>query len=388
MRRWSAVLVVATLAFAGCSSSAHSAGSRPLRLPWQEVTLAVPPGPAGRLAVRDAAACNGTWYLVGAVLGADGESRPAAWRSVDGHSWEVMPLAPTSYYARRAILYSVACRGARVAALGERSGGAHGNPRVTSWYQRPDGTLVDLHAPFELYGGPEAVSVRRIQAGPRGWLITGNRLSGGAVWVSGDGAGFRIVEHDPALASNRDDSTSALDLVADANGWTVVGRVQASSRSAPSAVAWTSPDGEHWTRQSVPAGTTGFSDLERVVPDGDRLLAVGLRDRRFGTWSRTGGEWTAGGVFGPFAADLSEPPFVSGLVDQAGTLVTTVSDGSRFRLWTRTGHRWREISPPDEVRSTGDTELTVAADGRDLLLLSDDGTSGRVWVTGWNTLSR
>lgn len=388
MRRWSAVLVVATLTVAGCSSSAHSAASRPFRLPWHELTLPLPPGPTGRIAVRDATTCGGTSYVVGAVLGPGGASRPAAWRRANGHSWEVMPLAPTSYYARRAILYAVACRGMQVAALGERAGGAHGNPRVTSWYQRADGTLVDLHAAFELYGGPEAVSVRRIQAGPQGWLITGNRLSGGTVWVSGDASGFRIVDHDPALSSSRDESTSALDLVPDATGWTVVGRVQAPSRGAASAAAWTSPDGGHWTHQAVPAATSGFSDLERVVPDGDRLLAVGLRDRRFGTWSRTAGAWTAGDAFGSFAADLSEPPFVSGLVAHAGTLLTTVSDGACLRLWARSGHRWREVATPSSVRSSGDTQLTIAAAGNDLLLLSDDGTSGRVWTTGWNTLDR
>ena len=46
------------------------------------------------------------------------------------------------------------------------------------------------------------------------------------------------------------------------------------------------------------------------------------------------------------------------------------------------------MATPEDVRSTGDTQLTVATDGRDLLLLSDDGTSGRVWTAGWNTLDR
>lgn len=382
------MLLVATLALAGCSSSAHSAASRPLRLPWQEVTLAVPPGPPGRIAVRDAAACNGTWYLVGAVLGAAGESRPAAWRSVDGHSWEVMPLAPTSYYARRAILYSVACRGTKVAALGERSGGAHGNPRITSWYQRADGTLVDAHADFELFGGPEAVTVGRMQAGPTGWLIAGIRIGGGAVWVSRDATDFRIIDRDPALSSDNQYKTSALDQLADGTGWTVVGRVETPGRTTPAPLAWTSPDGEHWTRQPVPAATRGFADLERVVGDGDGLLAVGLRDRRFGTWQRKGARWIPGEAFGSWAADLSEPPFVSGLVERHGAVVATVSDGSRFRVWARSAGRWRQVVVPVQPRSTGDTRMTVAADGRDLLLLSDDGTSGRVWRTGWNTLDR
>jgi hypothetical protein len=168
----------------------------------------------------------------------------------------------------------------------------------------------------------------------------------------------------------------------------VVGRVETPGRVAPAPLAWTSPDGEHWTRQDVPAGTRGFADLEHVVADGDRLVAAGIRDRRFGTWLRTGGRWTAGGGFGSFASDLSAPPFVSGLVARAGTVVATVSDGSRLRAWVGSGSRWREVSTPTRPRSTGDTQLTVASDGHDVLLLSDDGTSGRVWIAGWNTLDR
>jgi hypothetical protein len=243
-----------------------------------------------------------------------------------------------------------------------------------------------MHAHFELFGGPEAVSVRRVQAGPDGWLIAGNRLSGGAVWVSRDATDFRIVDHDPALSSDEQARTSVLDQVADGTGWTVVGRVETPGRAAPAPLAWSSADGEHWTRQPVPAGTSGFADLERVVGDGDGLLAAGLRDRRFGTWERSGGRWVVGDAFGAMAADLSEPPFVSGLVERGGTVVATVSDGSRFRAWARAGGRWRQVVVPARPRSTGDTQVTVAADDHDLLLVSDDGTSGRVWVTGWNTL--
>lgn len=388
MKRWSAALALTALVVGGCSSSTDPGDPRPVRPAWHEVTLPVPPGPAGRVAVRDATACDGTWYVVGAVLGPDGASRPAAWRSRDGNTWEPMALAPSAFYARRAILSSVGCRGDRVAAIGSRSGGAHGNPRITSWYQRPDGTLVDMRATFELYGGPEAVSVRRIEAGPEGWLIVGNRLGGGAAWVSRDASDFRIIDHDPALSSDDQDKTSALDQVPDGAGWTVVGRVETPGRVAPAPLAWTSPDGEHWTRQPVPAATRGFADLERVVSGRDGLLAAGLRDRRFGTWQRTGARWTAGDTFGSFAADLSAPPFVSGLVERDGTVVAAVSDGSRFRVWARSGGRWRQVVVPTQTRSTGDTQVTVAADDHDLLLVSDDGTSGRVWVTGWNTLDR
>ena len=86
--------------------------------------------------------------------------------------------------------------------VGAKSGGAHGNPRVTTWYRRDDGVFTDVVAAFELYGGPLAVTVGRIAGGPDGWLIAGARTSGAAVWLSDDATDFRLVDGDPALSSD------------------------------------------------------------------------------------------------------------------------------------------------------------------------------------------
>jgi hypothetical protein len=386
VKRWSvAAALTVALAFTGsCSTTGdgHGSADRPA---WRPVALPLPPGPAGRIAVRDATVCDRTWYVVGAILGADGTSRPAAWRSDDLRTWTPVVLAPKAYYARRAILASVACRGGRVAAIGARSGGAHGNPRTTSWYQRADGALVDAQASFELFGGPAAVSVRRVAAGANGWLIVGNRLTGGAVWVSPDATAFRILEHDPALSSDAGHRTSVLDQVPDGAGWTVVGRVETPDRAAPTPLAWTSPDGTRWTRQSVPAGTRGFADLERVVADGPTLVAAGIRDRRFGLWRRTGGTWRAGPSFGRLATGGGEPAFVSGLVARHGTVVATVSDGERYRGWVGAADGgWRALALPVSTRSTGDTQVALAADDTTVLLLTDDGSRGQAWVANWS----
>lgn len=42
---------------------------------------------------------------------------------------------------------------------------------------------------------------------------------------------------------------------------------------------------------------------------------------------------------------------------------------------------------PTRPLSSGDRQTTVAAGARGALLLSDDGTSGRVWAADWNTLT-
>ena len=42
----------------------------------------------------------------------------------------------------------------------------------------------------------------RLVAGPAGFLITGNRTSGAAVWTSPDASEFEIIEAAPGLASD------------------------------------------------------------------------------------------------------------------------------------------------------------------------------------------
>src|SRR5690349_18264192 len=165
---------------------------------WRELSL---PGPGTRL-LRDAVSCGGHWYVVGGHAGTDGETSPAVWDSTDGRAWRSLILTPLaeSYYGPRSVLYAVACANGRIAAIGSRSGGVHGNPRVSTWYQRPDGSLAEAAATFETYGGNTAVDVGRIAGGPSGFLIAGNRTGGAAAWLSADGTAFRLFENAPGLA--------------------------------------------------------------------------------------------------------------------------------------------------------------------------------------------
>ncbi len=386
------VVLLAGLLTGACDSDGRPAVTA-VRPRWHAVALPAPPGAPGRLVVRDASTCDGRWFLVGAVADADGATRPAAWTSADARTWVSMPLDPSSYYARRAILSSVACQGSRVAAVGARSGGAHGNPRVTSWYQRPDGALVDMRAPFELYGGPNAIRVGRIAAGPHGWLIVGDRVSGAAVWTATDASDFTILDHDPALSSDTRTKTSALDQVWDGAQWTVVGLAESAGRVSAAPSAWTSTDGEHWSGQPVPAGTDAFADLELVARDDGDLVALGLRSNRFGVWRRSGSGWKADDTFGAFADQVTTAPQVTGLAVGSGAVVGAVSDGARYRLWSSPGaasgdRRWRPVVAPTDPVATGDTAFTVAADDDTVLLLSDDGTAAGVWVTPWSAFTR
>ncbi|MFI5897651.1 hypothetical protein ACIA5D_46945 [Actinoplanes sp. NPDC051513] len=274
--------MLAVLSVSACSKPSSS-------LSWREVSL------PGAVMLRDVADCGDRWWAAGGAGGG-----PAAWTSVDGVTWSSVPFSPlpASYYGPREVINSVACAGERVAMIGAVPGGAHGNPRVSTW-RFAGGRLVENAAPFETYGGDQAVDVGPMAAGPSGFAIAGNRSSGGAAWIAPPSAReFRLIENAPGLAGK----TVARDVVALPDGrWLVVGGSGGvlDQRSA----AWVSSDGKDWSRDDPPV-SGGFNEIQRVVPDGDDLLAAGMRGTAFGLWRWHAGAWTAGPTFGGDASGV------------------------------------------------------------------------------------
>ncbi|MEV0157546.1 hypothetical protein AB0H57_28000 [Micromonospora sp. NPDC050686] len=382
-RRSLAVLGVLAVLVAGCDPApgGDDGAPEPVRPAWRELTLPVPSGPAGRLMVRDAAACGGRWYVVGGVGDDAGETRPAAWSSVDGATWTAMALHPRTYYGERHVFYSAACRDGRVALLGAKRGGAHANPRTSSWRQLPDGSLDEVIAPFDLFGGPYAVDVARMVAGGRGWLITGNRTSGAAVWVSPDSARFTLVEREPQLASDDAGETWNFDAVETVAGWLSVGGIVPPGRVDRDPLAWVSRDGVAWRRVPVPGGPE-YDELQRVVALDGRPVAVGLRGRAFGAWRADGdpaGAWRAAGGFGRPRADGI--PGVRGLAVAGGTIWAATTDGFAHAVWRSVdgGDAWRPVALPGPAPAGAERAVALFGVGADLLLLIDDGERGRVF---------
>jgi hypothetical protein len=316
---------------------------------WTEVSL---PGPGTGL-LRDAVACGEHWYVVGGHAGTDGETSPAAWDSTDGRSWRSLTLTPLpgSYYGPRSVLYAVACANGRIAAIGSRSGGAHGNPRTSTWYQRADGSLAEAAAPFETYGGDTAVDVGRISGGPAGFLIAGNRTGGAAAWTSTDGVTFRLFENAPGLSH-----AFARDGAVLNGQFVLVG----GSGNAPT--AWMSANAVSWQRADVP-DEDGYQELQRVIPLGTELIAVGPRGDTFGAWR--GPDWSPAGRFG-------KP-------DATGIRSLTVSAGRLYaaaaaQLWRSTdgGRSWLAVTTP---RAAGPLSAVAGHEG-DVLLVAGD----RAWL--------
>lgn len=366
-----------------CDADADPA---PLEPHWHEAALPDPSGPPGRIALRDAVSCGGVWTAVGGVFLAEPtetrDSRPAAWRSSDGVTWAALDVTATTYWGRRAILSTVACANGQVVALGARSGGAHGNPRVTSFFEK-NGGLDDQRAVFNLYGGDTATNVGPITGADPGWLITGNRVSGPAVWHSTDGRDFAIEEDVPGLADEEGFTALAQAATWDGDHWVVVGGGNERSTLDREPLVWVSPDAASWERHEVP-GTEDFDDLERVIAVDDDLVALGLRGDGFGVWRREAGDWSMGEAFGALADDAHASPFVSSLVPGDRGLWATTSDGATYALWHSTdGDEWAPVASPVAGPETGGERiLTVAAHDETVLLLAADGTGARLW---WST---
>jgi hypothetical protein len=329
---------------------------------WTQVPL---PDSAGAT-LRDVAACDGQWLAVGGKDGA-----PAAWRIPStetgqgagaGPSAETGPSTgaklaftplPGSYYGPRQQIGSVACAAGRVAMVGAVPGGAHGNPRVSTW-RLDDDMMLENAAPFETYGGDEAVDVNRVEGGRAGFAIAGNRTGGAAAWFSADGKTFRLTEE-----SHKSIPTVARDVVPLADGrWMVVGgwAIQGSADQQPA--AWvttiqpvTDLPAVTWQAADPPAAT-GYNELQRAVRQGDDLLAAGMRGTRFATWRWHAGTWTAGDPY-----DQGDPGGVRSLAVVAAHVVLAGNG-----LWID-GHRQTTPATPVAVAGSGNVLLMVTADG-------------------------
>jgi hypothetical protein len=382
-RRLLALVLAMGLLGSGCERPA--APDETERPQWQAVVLPVPPGEPGRLMLRDVTACDGRWYIVGAVGGVGGATRPAAWTSTDATSWTSVRLTPTSYYGERAILYAVGCHAGKVAAIGAKAGGAHGNPRVRTWRQLPDGSLTEVSAEFELYGGPTAVNVSRVAGGPSGWLLAGSRESGAAVWRSPDAAAFEILEGVPPLASDRTMTTSASDAMPVGSGWLVGGSGRSPGRADRDPVLWASPDGRQWRRLVLPA-TSDDEAIHRLVRVQDTVVAVGVRGGSFAAWRAAvaglpteATEWRGPATFG--STGVGTLAAVQSSTADGGRILATSVGVDGHRLWSSVaGGDWSSVALPAEVPPGGDAATAVvAADGR-VLLTTDDGASSRAWT--------
>ncbi|MEU0080135.1 hypothetical protein ABZY58_19715 [Micromonospora tulbaghiae] len=390
------VAAAAALLLAACHATPRPLPEpAPVRPRWQPVELVLPAGAAGRPVPRDVARCADRWYVVGGLVDAAGETRPAAWSSSDGVTWSAIPVRAQTFYGRGHVLYAVACRDDGMAALGAKTGGVHGNPRTGTWVWRPDGPLREVPAAFELFGGPRAVSASRLAAGPAGWLVAGTRADGAAVWTSPDAEGFVVREGVAELAGDDRGPTAAYDVAAVGSGWVAVGSLLPPGGTARTPLSWFSADGRVWRRVVLPVPSGAAGAAERVVSADGGPVALGPVGDRFAVWrgcddcgSPSAGPagvaqgWRRVGGFGSAGPGVSS---ADALAVSGGRLVAVTGDGAQRRLWMSRdgGVSWLPVITPVPVPDGGDAALVVAVRDDRLLVVADDGKASRAW---WGTL--
>jgi hypothetical protein len=380
---------VSVLLVGACTAERADVVPSQTSLTWRQVVL--PTDPRGRDMVRATAACDGRWYASGAILGSDGTTSPALWASTDGRTFTSVPTHAVSVYGPSDVLYGLACRGADVVAVGAKNGGAHGNPRTSTWLRRGGGPLTEVFAGFELFGGPSAGFVGQVAGGTPGYLIVGARIDahggpGAAVWQSADGSAFSLIDDDPALESDAKGQTELHGDVVTPDGYVAVGGITptGSRLAARDPMAWRSSDGRTWQRVAFPQ-TAGDDVMLQVASVPDGLLAIGSDGVGFRAWTAdaNGTTWHAGSMFGG-AGDGTTVPTVSSLAVVGSTVYAVVTNASSYELW-RGGLRstWQRATVPVTVAAapvaTGPRVMSVAASGGTLMIAADDGRHATVW---------
>ncbi|WP_203793741.1 hypothetical protein [Actinoplanes couchii] len=299
-----------------------------------------------------------------------------------------MVLEPVSFYGEQSVLSSVACAGGRVVLLGAKSGGVHGNPRVSSWVGPLGGPVREVSAPFELFGGPDAVNAGRVRTASGKFLIVGNRVSGASVWSSPDGDRFVLR---PAAGV----SSWASDAVASGDGWLVVGAATRAGARSPAVWSWDETVG--WVTR--PVDMPGPGELSWAGPV---LLGVSAG---FRAWRQVDGRWVAGPAIatGRKAGAAEDPGKDGGALDSeedggarygvaGGTVSGAVVSGrvtaltgsdDRYRLWVSadSGVSWAEAALPPGLSRSAVTAATPAGSGDRLTLFWDAGEGARVYTS-------
>jgi hypothetical protein len=334
---------------------------------WQEIAA-----PAAGARIVALAGVGDRLMALGSVPGPDGRA-PAAW-TTDGHGWRPVELHPTTGYGKQAEFTRYAVLRDRILVWGLAFGGAHSNPRPTSWAGDAD-RLTEYEQGMETFGGPHAVG-QYGEAGARDTgLIVGqwDRAGGGygaAAWTSTDGDTWTRVD-DPALTGGTREQTSAEGVAAQGNGFLIVGN---SIGDRMQATAWSSPDGSSYRRLTVP-DAAGAEATKVDCATGAVCAIVGART----TGRRQAVCWP---VHGP---SIGKP--TTGPTGDTLDVLQVKASGSRTAVLLRVdGHaQLYELGgcqswQPDPLPATSrDAGLGVLPDGTELLATSDP-TSSHLWT--------
>ncbi len=252
---------------------------------WRQVQL-VPPETAATDLVSDGYAGPTRIVLVGQRAGpkeAGADSSPAAWYSDDGFTWHDSTINVVSSWLTIRGLSAVFPVGDRLYAIG---GSTEPAPPAAPVFESTDGGATWNEVP----GVDVPVVFQRVTAGGPGLVAVS--VYNATVWTSADGQSWTAHTGEGGSSGT---SEGLQAVAAHGSDLLAVGQVWHRSNSEITGLVMTSPDGEHWTRQTPPDGfvphdvtwaagawlMTGYSG----PPDGSRATASILRSTDGVTWS-------------------------------------------------------------------------------------------------------
>lgn len=342
------VVVASALALlAGCTESAMPS--------WSLVT---PPGmvPAVLFAGADGV------FVGGQTIG----SAAPVLLARAGVGWQEMPVTPMTGYGQVATLVAGAADPAgRLVLMGTATGGAHLNPRWTTWIGDGAGIVEEPQSP-ETFGGWNAGGITGVTFGAEPAIV-------GAWSVDAGATGLAVWRHQGATWSRQPDppvfvgappATTESATAATAVGSTtvIVGLetqlVGGSVRQR--AELWRS-DGGPWTRLDLDTSSGSASAADTAATgvtctDAD-CLVVGRRDGALVAWR------IRGGLIQPVALPARTVDHYTGnpLVAREGSITAIAIDA--VLLTSRNGTSWSDIAlPTGEIRGLamrGDTVLVL-----------------------------
>ena len=238
--------------------------------------------------------------------------------------------------------------------------------------------------------GGTSGSPEHLAAGPNGVVAVGTIDGRTAAWVSADGRNWTYRTRIFPKAFGDDDEIRVTDVVAIETGWLAVGRddpfCPTGCFPAPRrALAWTSTDGETWTRLQQPSFPGGGMNAVTAV-DGGYVAAGDAGGRAAFWWSPDGTTWSRVAddpAFGPVAG--GEAVTVVGVAAQGGVIVAVGMESpgassGRVRAWQSIdGQSWLESSV--DVADEGQV-FAVAATSTGFLATGPSGETsclGGIW---------
>jgi hypothetical protein len=298
----------------------------------------------------------------------------------DGDDWRSVPATAATGYGQVATFVAGATDPAgRIVLLGTATGGAHLNPRWTTWIGDAAGLVEEPQTP-ETFGGWDAGGVTTVvdAAEPAivgAWSVDGG-ATGVAVWRHRASAWVR--EPSPAVFVGSPPATTESATAAAAVGATTV-IVGLQTDLAGGAVRqraefWWS-DGGTWSRTDLDTSGADSAATDVACSDAE-CLVVGRQDGVLAAW-RVSGSGGSDIRVEPVALPDRPVDHYTGhpRVARDGPLVV-IAVGAGSELFTGTdGRTWTSVPTP-----AGDVRGLVVHDGTILLLLRDGSGAQQVYL--------